>query len=960
MDLPEEFRLFPEAQLEAGSFFTLQTKANALWLQINWWQTLKMMNSTELGLNSIMEEMRATCLMEFLYGYMVIFYEGIGGNTIRIVYMVSPTSHSAGHIAGPPLESLISAEPAQAGCQLRSFTHKSYSKDGEILIGGVFVVHSGFSTPQAILSEEPKHISCEGFNIRYYRDVLAMVFATEEINQTPELLANITLGLRIHDSCMSENRAVERVLELLSGRTQLVPGYRCPSHPPLAGIIGETMSSLTVPMARMMGIFHYPQISHSSVLSSLSDKLQFPSFLRTVPGYTFQNIALAQLMGHLDWTWVGMIISNDEVGLQGGQGIKKGIEETGGCVAFMEQINLRFSKGKVLQIVEMIQEHLVKVIIVHSPEVHVKVLLQTLYEQNVSSKVWIFTASFIITPGLLDGQAWKIMNGSLGIAPHTEHMPNFEEFLSNLHPSKYPEDIFMNIFWEKALHCKLSETNGNITVTAEEIESKAMSCLGDRALKKLARTLFELNDLSYTYHTYTAVYAIAHALNALITCEPGHGPFINESCGDIKDIQPWQILHYLKKVNFKTRTGDNIFFDVNGDAPAAYDILNVQILEDEEFQLVKVGMLDPTAKEGISINTEAILWSEGSSQVPRSVCSESCPPGYRKAAREGEPVCCFDCVLCSQGEISNLTDAVKCAKCLETEWPNERRDRCIQKVIEFLTFEEALGLTLVISASTMIFLTASTLCVFIKYRSTPIVKANNRGLSYLLLVTLMLCFLCSFIFIGRPRRLTCMLRQIVFGIVFSVSVSAVLAKTIIVVLAFKATNPGSPARKWLKSKTPFLIICFCSLVQILICIVWIFTSPPFSEMNMTFYNEKIILECNEGDTIFFYCMLGYMGLLATVSFVVAFVSRNLPGSFNEAKLITFSMLVFVSVWISFIPAYLSTRGKYMVAVEVFAILCSSAGLLGCIFIPKCYIILLSTERNTRGHLIGKQKLNKYN
>ncbi|XP_069059349.1 extracellular calcium-sensing receptor-like [Pleurodeles waltl] len=849
---------------------------------------------------------------------------------------------------------ISSVESVQEGCQLPSFTHKSYSKDGEILIGGVFVVHSGFITPQAILNEKPKLISCEGFNIRYYRDVLAMVFATEEINQTPELLPNITLGFRIYDSCMSESRAVERVLELLSGTIGLVPGFRCPPHPPLAGIIGETMSSLTVPMARIMGILHYPQISHSAVLSSLSDKLQFPSFLRTVPGYTFQNIALARLMGHLSWTWVGMIISNDEVGLQGGQGIKKGIEENGGCVAFMEQINLRFPKVKVRQIVEMIQGHSVNVIIVHSPEVHVKVLLQTLYEQNVTSKVWIFTASFIITPGLLDGQAWKIMNGSLGIAPHTEHLPKFEEFLANLHPSMYPDDIFMNIFWEKALHCKPSETKDNETVTTEESVSKTMSCLGDTFLKKLARNLFELNDLSYTYHTYTAVYAIAHALHGLITCKPGHGPFMNKSCADINDIQPWQILYYLKKINFKTHTGDNIFFDVNGDVPAVYDILNVQILEDEEFQLVKVGMLDPNAKGGISINTGAILWSNGSSQVPRSVCSESCSPGYRKAAREGKSVCCYDCVLCSQGEMSTLTDAVKCEKCLETEWPNERRDRCIKKQIEFLTFEEPLGLTLTISALTMIFLTASTLCVFIKYRDTPIVKANNRGLSYLLLIALMFCFLCSFIFIGLPRRFTCMLRQTVFGIVFSISVSAVLAKTIIVVLAFKATNPSSQARKWLGSKTPILIILFCSLVQILICIVWTSTSPPFPEMNMSFSNEKITFECNEGDSIFFYCMLGYMGLLASVTFIVAFLSRNLPGSFNEAKLITFSMLVFVSVWISFIPAYLSTRGKYMVAVEVFAILCSSAGLLGCIFFPKSYIILLHPERNTREHLKGKQ------
>ncbi|XP_063297177.1 vomeronasal type-2 receptor 26-like [Pelobates fuscus] len=284
-------------------------------------------------------------------------------------------------------------------------------------------------------------------------------------------------------------------------------------------------------------------------------------------------------------------------------------------------------------------------------------------------------------------------------------------------------------------------------------------------------------------------------------------------------------------------------------------------------------------------------------------------------------------------------DSENCIKCPEYEWPNENKNRCIPKEVEYLSY--------------MNDILAALFAVFISYRDTHIVKANNRNLSFILLISIALSFICVFLFLGRPLDITCMLRQVSFGVIFSVSVSCVLAKTIMVYIAFKVTKPGSKWKTWIGVKLSNSIVLILSFIQVIISICWLAISPPFQEMDTRSYQWKIIIQCNEGSVIAFYSVLGYMGFLATVSFVMAFLARTLPDSFNEAKYITFSMLVFCSVWIAMIPAYLSTKGKYMVAVEVFAILTSSAGLLGCIFLPKCYIIFMRPEMNKKSCLLRK-------
>uniref|UniRef100_H3AW36 G-protein coupled receptors family 3 profile domain-containing protein n=1 Tax=Latimeria chalumnae TaxID=7897 RepID=H3AW36_LATCH len=838
-------------------------------------------------------------------------------------------------------------EMTQLGCRLQSLNTNGYNREGDIIIGGVYPVHTYRIYPETPFTEQPEPASCSSFNFRVYRWVQAMIFAIDEINQNPNLLPNITLGFEIYDSCNMIAKALEGSLWMVTGQEKPVPNYHCNVRSPLAAIIGVTGSRLSIPMATLLGVYKYPQVGYSATVPVLSDKRKFPSFFQTVPNDNFQSYGLVRLLMYFAWTWVGILAANDEYGLVGSQIIVEEMAKVGACVAFYETIPLHYSKEKIQHTIDVIKKSTVNVIIVFSGDDKWSPVITEIARQNITGKVWIASDGWATSPVVFTKENSKTLRGTLGFS----EISQLKGFLNGINPFKSVNDIFIREFWERAFDCNWpNQTTAGISSRKEK-----KLCTGKEKLEDVSIEYSNVSHLRVTYNVYNAVYAISHALHDLQSCKPGGGPFSRGACAEILDFEPWQLLHYMKNVHFKNNAGDEVYFDANGDPPAVYDIVSWQLTPYSTLKYIKVGNIkfDAPKERDIKINQRAIEWNEGQTKVPRSVCSETCPLGYRKAAREGEPICCFDCIHCSEGEITNHTDSAQCNQCPDDHWSNEARDECIPKSIDFLSYEDPMGATLTSISIFATLITAATLYIFNKYQDTPIVKANNRELSYLLLLALMLCFLCSLIFIGYPTRVTCLLRQVAFGIVFTLSVSCVLAKTFMVIIAFSATNPNSDLRKWIGPKLPIAIVCVGTLLQVVICIVWLSSSPPFPEQDMKSQVGKIIIECNAGSDIAFWCMLGYMGLLALVCFTVAFFARKLPGSFNDAQFITFSMLVFVTVWLAFIPAYLSTKGKYMVVVEIFAILASSAGLLVCIFFPKCYIILLRPDMNTKEYLMGK-------
>ncbi|XP_068129491.1 extracellular calcium-sensing receptor-like, partial [Hyperolius riggenbachi] len=789
------------------------------------------------------------------------------------------------------------------------------------------------------------------FDVDCYRMLHTVFFAVDEINTDPEILPNISLGFQMFDTCSVPHFELQGALQFLTESSLLVPNYRCPSKSPFTAVIGSVVSSNSKSLANLLGVLKYPQVSPLSSASLLSNRRTFPTFFRTIASDKFQSKGMAELVLHFGWTWVGLLAPDNDYGQLGIQPIKQEIIKAGGCVAFTETIVMSKPDRNAPRIVKTIKESSVMVIVAFAVDVDMVPIMNEMLKQKVSGKIFVGNAGWSQTDWFSTGKYFKVVSGTVGLGLTINVVPGMSDFLLRAEHLYSLEQNWVKLFWEKIFNCNFVDEINN----SSSVESGLKQCTGKESLGSVKNSSIYITSFKYTHNIYEAIHVLAKSLEDMRNCKKSGGLSSSETCTSTWNFKPWQLLHYLKNVRLTLSSGVEIYFDENGDIPANYEIVNWQKKADGSNRYVDVGSYDSSALVGpmFTINLSLMRWSMGDSQVPRSVCSESCRPGFRKAPLQGQPACCYECVPCLQGEISNQTDSVDCIKCPWDKWPNSQKTICTPKTFEFLDFGEPLGAILasisILSAS----IPGLVLKTFLQHKHTPIIKANNYALSCLLLVLLSLCFLCSLVFIGYPQSEKCLLRQALFGLVFALCVSCILAKTIMVVLAFMATRPGSSLRKWTKPHVSYIFICVCFFIQFILCVIWLSLAPPFPQNNIQTKPGFIIVECNEGSLIAFWIMLGYLFLLATISFIVAFLARRLPDSFNEAQFITFSMLAFLSVWISFIPAYLSAQGKYTVAMEIFAILASSWALVICMFLPKCFIILFRPDMNSKEHLMGR-------
>ncbi|KAG7333503.1 hypothetical protein KOW79_003638 [Hemibagrus wyckioides] len=423
-------------------------------------------------------------------------------------------------------------------------------------------------------------------------------------------------------------------------------------------------------MSATVGPLHIPVVSHFATCACLSDRKKYPSFFRTVPSDYYQSRALAKLVKHFGWTWVGAICSNNDYGNNGINEFIIAAKEKGICVEYSKAFFRTDPREKILKIVDIIKSSASKVIVAFVSFSDLGVLLNEMALQNVTGFQWIGSESWISDMNTANTEWQHILEGSMGFAMPKAQIKGLGEFLTKLNPAS-DAAIFKEL-WETIFDCKLP--------TQENVQIKQM-CKGNESLSQVQNLYTDVSELRVANNVYKAIYAVAYALHNTYGCsklESGKDGLI--ACANITDNKPWQVVNELKKLHFTSTTGEEVYFDENGDPAARYELLNWQQDKDGKAVSVKVGFYDGSLVEHrqLSFNNNSITWAHNKQEVRAAdpPCSIQGLPNPPQLSKDGDIMIggIFNFHSKWEQPARTFTSGPKKGECIRTSYGCSERD----------------------------------------------------------------------------------------------------------------------------------------------------------------------------------------------------------------------------------------------------------------------------------------------
>uniref|UniRef100_A0A8C4DTH8 G-protein coupled receptors family 3 profile domain-containing protein n=1 Tax=Dicentrarchus labrax TaxID=13489 RepID=A0A8C4DTH8_DICLA len=756
------------------------------------------------------------------------------------------------------------------------------------------------------------------FDLQSFMISLAAIHEIEEINAAG-FLPGVRLGYLMCDTCTYASKALQNVEHMLAVNNSL--NVKCDYsdfRPTVKIFLGSLYSEVSIAVARLLTVY---MLSSTSSSPELSDKMRYPVFMRTIPSDKHQTKAVAKMMHHFDWNWVGVVYGDDEYGRAAFQSFLRDAEENDVCVAYQEMLPQYLGHSLSMQLIKQVAQQIrsssAQVVLLILKAELVKVLFEEMIRTN-TSRTWIASDAWSRARFLAQMDGINKAGDILGITFASSKSESFDNYLKNLTATPGGYNHFIEEYKNLRFNCTsecFSNQPPSYCATPDLLKIKSGNACNIKDPQEqnddyLVKTL----DTSEAFPN-RILRKLSVKLTSLCKCSTL-----------IVQTVALQVLQELKKVQFEF-DNQNFFFDENGDFVSGYDLVMWE-------------------RDGLTGYSLVLL-----SQTPQSRCSERCAPGSVKKILNVS--CCYNCTQCTEGTYSDAWDLHACKKCPSGTWSLKGWTQCKPRWESYLHWYDPHPITMMAAAAFGILLLFVIFIMFLVYRNYPPMKRAEVRLSCVMMAGLAVSFASVICFMGKPSVHLCRARQLMYAMGFTLCVSCILVKAYRTFLAFlpfgQMTN-----RQLHKLYKPHVIVSVITALQGIICLLWmIFDSPDIDDTPPSAQSMKNIIQCSEGATyIGFGIMLSYIALLALIGFLLAFKSRKVPQEFSETGYIIFSMLMYLFVWVCFIPVYI-TNNEEGTAVQASAILVSSYGIIFCHFLPKCYEALFGSKTNTLERILKR-------
>ncbi|EFX87236.1 glutamate receptor, metabotropic [Daphnia pulex] len=791
----------------------------------------------------------------------------------------------------------------------------------------------------------------------------AMLYALDLINDDPHILPNITIGAVILDTCSSDTHALDQSMEFVrSYMNKDASEYQCESgdapryvpHKPITGVIGASFSTESIMVANILRLFKIPQISYASTSAELSDKSRFEYFSRVVPPDNFQAQALVEMVRQLGWKYVSTVAVEGDYGEKGIASFVTLAEAAGICIAVSEKILRRAEDADYDRIIERLsQKSSARGVVMFADEDETRRMLAATMRLNKTGQfLWVGSDSWGAKLHPVRDQEFAA-EGAITILPKRSSLAGFDAYFKALRPktakvanasgngeNQYYRNAvkgsriyncrnpWFRQFWEQHFKCRFN-SSASASGTGQS-SSTLPECKGGDKL-----TYYEQEGL--VPFVVDAVYAMAHAVHRMIADVCGHDA--RELCDELKPAPSGRnLLKYIRNVNFIGPQGQPVRFNKDGDAYGSYSFYQYQ-RHGSKYDYVRIG--DWSAS--LVLNMSMLAWPNSTrGTIPRSICSDSCPNGY---IRNFQDQCCWSCVSCREDSYS-FNDT--CVACAPGYAPNRDFNGCDKIPAEHLTWDSPWAIVPLVFTALGVTATLFTLTVFLRYNSTPMIMASGRELCYLLLTGILLCYLMAIPILAKPNVFTCSLLRVGLGFALCLCYSSILTKTNRISRIFnRGSKAGIKRPSYTSPKSQIVICCGLASIQLGGSLVWLmFERPSTKEVHPQ--PLTAILTCGVSNLSLVLSLLYNMLLIILCTFY-AFKTRKIPENFNEAKYIGFTMYSTCIVWLAFVAIYFGTYNDYKIQTATLCVCVniSASVALGCLFVPKVYIVLFQPYKNVR-------------